>query len=158
MTSTAAERRVEVRPPESERPRYGLLAGLALGLLPAELDQSIFATALPAVVAELGGYGGVVQALRHGVPLVVAGRSEDKPEVAARVAWSGAGLNLRTDRPTQARLRRAVRTVLDRPSYRAGAVRLQQQIAALGDPVAAIAAELDAVIAAHAAAGASSTS
>jgi hypothetical protein len=29
------------------------LAGLALGLLPAELDQSIFATALPAVVAEL---------------------------------------------------------------------------------------------------------
>ena len=27
----------------SERPAYGLLAGLALGLLPAELDQSIFA-------------------------------------------------------------------------------------------------------------------
>ena len=110
MTCTAAERRVAVRPPGSERPRYGLLAGLALGLLPAELDQSIFATALPAVVAELGGYGGVVQALRHGVPLVVAGRSEDKPEVAVRVAWSGAGLNLRTDRPTQARLRRPVRT------------------------------------------------
>jgi MFS family permease len=59
MTSTAAERRVEVRPPESERPRYGLLAGLALGLLPAELDQSIFATALPAVVAELGGLAGL---------------------------------------------------------------------------------------------------
>ena len=52
MTSTAAERRVEVRPHGSERPRYGLLAELALGLLPAELDQSIFATALPAVVAE----------------------------------------------------------------------------------------------------------
>jgi MFS family permease len=59
MTSTAAERRVELRPPESERPRYGLLAGLALGLLPAELDQSIFATALPAVVAELGGLAGL---------------------------------------------------------------------------------------------------
>jgi MFS family permease len=59
MTSTAAERRVEARPPESERPRYGLLAGLALGLLPAELDQSIFATALPAVVAELGGLAGL---------------------------------------------------------------------------------------------------
>jgi hypothetical protein len=29
MTSTTAERRVEVRPPDSERPRYGLLAGLA---------------------------------------------------------------------------------------------------------------------------------
>ena len=55
MTSTAAERRVTVRPPVSERPAYGLLAGLALALLPAELDQSIFATALPTVVAELGG-------------------------------------------------------------------------------------------------------
>jgi hypothetical protein len=43
--------------------------------------------------------------------------------------------------------------VLDRPSYRAGAVRLQHQIDALGDPVAAIAADLDAVIAARAAAG-----
>jgi UDP:flavonoid glycosyltransferase YjiC (YdhE family) len=104
-----------------------------------------------------GGYGGVVQALRHGVPLVVAGRSEDKPEVAARVAWSGAGLNLGTDQPAQARLRRTVRTVLDRPSYRAGAVRLQHQIAALGDPVAAIAADLDAVVAARAAVGAPST-
>jgi MFS family permease len=59
MTSTAAERRVEVCPPASERPRYGLLAGLAPGLLPAELDRSIFATALPAVVAELGGLAGL---------------------------------------------------------------------------------------------------
>ena len=91
------------------------------------------------------------------LPILLAVDEEQRPYGPA-VLWSSAGLNLRTDRPTQARLRRAVRTVLDRPSYRAGAVRLQQQIAALGDPVAAIAAELDAVIAAHAAAGASSTS
>ena len=32
-----------------------------------------------------GGYGGVQYALAHGVPLVVAGDTEDKPEVAARV-------------------------------------------------------------------------
>jgi UDP:flavonoid glycosyltransferase YjiC (YdhE family) len=76
-----------------------------------------------AVMITNGEYGGVVQALGHGVPLVVAGCSEDKPEVAARVAWSGAGLNLRTDQLAQARLRRAVRTVLGRPSYRAGASR-----------------------------------
>jgi hypothetical protein len=38
-----------------------------------------------------GGYGGVQQALANGVPLVVAGDSEDKPEVAARVRWSGTG-------------------------------------------------------------------
>jgi UDP:flavonoid glycosyltransferase YjiC (YdhE family) len=33
-----------------------------------------------------GGYGGVQQALAHGVPLVVTGDSEDKPEVAARAS------------------------------------------------------------------------
>jgi hypothetical protein len=58
MTSTATQRRVEVCPPASQRPRYGLLAGLALALLPAGLDQSIFATALPAVVAELAASRG----------------------------------------------------------------------------------------------------
>ena len=38
-----------------------------------------------------GGYGGLQQALAHGVPIVVAGATEDKPETAARVAWSGVG-------------------------------------------------------------------
>ena len=42
-----------------------------------------------------GGYGGVQYALAHGVPIVAAGDSEDKSEVSARVAWSGAGLRLR---------------------------------------------------------------
>ena len=37
------------------------------------------------VLVTNGGYGGVQQALAHGVPLVVAGRTEDKVEVAARV-------------------------------------------------------------------------
>jgi MGT family glycosyltransferase len=64
-----------------------------------------------------GGFGGVNEALRHGVPLVVAGRSEDKPEVAARVAYAGAGIDLRTDTPDVAALRTAVREVLDTPSY-----------------------------------------
>ena len=38
-----------------------------------------------------GGYGGVQLALRHGLPIVVTGGQEDKPEVAARVAWAGVG-------------------------------------------------------------------
>lgn len=37
-----------------------------------------------------GGYGGVQYALEHEVPLVVAGLTEDKAEVTARVGWSGA--------------------------------------------------------------------
>lgn len=36
-----------------------------------------------------GGYGGVQYALRYGVPIVATGGKEDKPQVGARVAWSG---------------------------------------------------------------------
>ena len=70
------------------------------------------------VMVTNGGYGGVQQALANGVPLVVAGDSEDKPEVAARVHWSGTGVNLRTGRPSPAMVARAVRRVLERPTYR----------------------------------------
>ena len=61
-----------------------------------------------------GGYGAVQRALSMGVPLVVAGNTEDKPEVAARVAWTGAGVNLRTGTPTPSAVRAAVREVLER--------------------------------------------
>ena len=89
------------------------------------------------VMVTNGGYGGVQQALAHGVPLVVAGDSEDKPEVAARVQWSGAGINLHTGRPSPAMVARAVRRVLARPSYRQRAQALQAEIAAT-DPLGTI--------------------
>lgn len=82
-----------------------------------------------------GGYGGVQAALAHGVPLAVAGTSEDKPEVAARVAWSGAGINLRTATPSEDQLRRAVRRLLGEPGFRAGARRLQADLARHNGPV-----------------------
>jgi UDP:flavonoid glycosyltransferase YjiC (YdhE family) len=76
------------------------------------------------VMVTNGGYGGVQQALAHGVPLVVAGDSEDKPEVAARVRWSGAGIDLRTGRPSPSQVAEAVRRVVGHPGYaeRAGAL------------------------------------
>jgi MGT family glycosyltransferase len=70
------------------------------------------------VMVTNGGYGAVTQALSLGVPLVVAGDSEDKPEVAARVAWAGAGINLGTGRPSVSQIRDAVRAVLTKPQYR----------------------------------------
>jgi UDP:flavonoid glycosyltransferase YjiC (YdhE family) len=96
------------------------------------------------VMVTNGGYGGVQQALANGVPLVVAGDSEDKPEVAARVHWSGTGVNLRTGRPSPAMVARGVRGVLDRPTYRARARALQEQIAASNplDDISAALAEL----------------
>lgn len=73
------------------------------------------------VMVTNGGFGGVQQALAAGVPLVVAGRTEDKAEVGARVAWAGVGVALPTDRTTDATTARAVadgvRRVLADPSF-----------------------------------------
>ena len=76
-----------------------------------------------------GGYGGVQYALSHGLPLVVAGDGEDKPDIAARVAWSGAGINLRTGRPSPAKVRAAVLRALNEPSFRERARALQGEMA-----------------------------
>jgi MGT family glycosyltransferase len=70
------------------------------------------------VLVTNGGYGSVNQAMSFGIPLVTAGLTEDKADVNARVAWSGVGINLATNEPTPQALREAVRTVLDKPSYR----------------------------------------
>ncbi|MFJ1791383.1 glycosyltransferase [Kitasatospora griseola] len=76
-----------------------------------------------------GGYGGVQAALGHGVPLVVAGETEDKPEVAARVEWSGTGVNLRTARPSAEQVGAAVDRVLDDAAFRERAHVLRTELA-----------------------------
>lgn len=86
-----------------------------------------------------GGYGGVQFTLAHGVPLVVAGTTEDKPEIAARVAWSGAGISLRTKTPTPDQIRLAVRRVLGEPRFRANAARIAADYAQHTAPQAAAA-------------------
>lgn len=75
-----------------------------------------------------GGYGGVHYALEHGVPLVVAGKTEDKAEVTARVGWSGAGVNLATNTPTPAQVQQAVRRVLANGSFREASTRIGAEI------------------------------
>lgn len=80
------------------------------------------------VLVTNGGYGGVQFALRHGVPLVVAGQSEEKVEVCARVAWSGVGINLRTNRAKPEDVGKAVRKVLADPCYRQHAQRIGKAI------------------------------
>lgn len=88
-----------------------------------------YADLLPKVnaVVSNGGYGTTQQALAHGIPVVAAGITEGKNEVAARVAWCGAGINLKTDSPTPAQIRGAVRRVLDDPTYRTRARALQDR-------------------------------
>ncbi len=84
------------------------------------------------VVVTNGGYGGVLAALARGVPLVVAPGGQDKPEVARRVAWSGAGIDLRTRRPSPARLRAAVEACLGDSTSRRAARVLADEAAAAG--------------------------
>src|SRR6202158_5231374 len=88
---------------------------------PARLKVSVMVTN--------GGYGAVNYALSLGVPLVVAGDSEEKPEIAARVAWAGAGINLGTGRPSASQIREAVRAVLTKPQYRQRAQALRPAFA-----------------------------
>lgn len=75
-----------------------------------------------------GGWGGILAALSAGVPLIVAGGDADKPEAAARVGRSGAGIDLRTGRPSPRAVLRAYRTVASDPAYRAMAERLAQRL------------------------------
>jgi MGT family glycosyltransferase len=72
-----------------------------------------------------GGYGAVNHAFSLGVPIVVAGESEDKDMVAARVGWTGAGINLKTRYASAGQMRNAVRTILTNKQYRDEAQRLQ---------------------------------
>jgi UDP:flavonoid glycosyltransferase YjiC (YdhE family) len=86
------------------------------------------------VLVTNGGYGTVNQAMSFGIPLVTAGMTEDKADVNARVAWSGVGLNLATNEPTQEALRAAVRTVLDRPAFRMRASQMADEFARIDTP------------------------
>jgi UDP:flavonoid glycosyltransferase YjiC (YdhE family) len=73
-----------------------------------------------------GSFEVVNQALSAGVPVIVSGTSGDKPFVAARVAWSGAGLNIENGRPTPDQIRIAVCNLLSKDTFRKRARDLQK--------------------------------
>ena len=74
-----------------------------------------FAALLPKidVYVSNGGFGGTQQAVAAGVPVVVAGETEDKAGNAARVAYHGLGINLQTATPTPEAVAGAVARLLD---------------------------------------------
>ncbi len=75
-----------------------------------------------------GGYTGVTLALAHGVPVVQAGTTEEKTEIAARIRWSGVGITLGTTRPSVEQVRRGVRRVLDDIVFADAAERIQAEM------------------------------
>lgn len=80
-----------------------------------------------AVAVTHGGHGTVVRALAAGVPLLVLPHGRDQGDNAVRVTTRGAGLKLgRKAKP--AAVAKAVRRLLDDPSFRAGSERLGASI------------------------------
>ncbi|GJD64665.1 glycosyltransferase [Methylobacterium frigidaeris] len=106
-----------------------------------------FAALLPRidVLVTNGGYGTIQLALRAGVPIVAAGRTEDKAEVGARVSWSGVGIEIPTHRPEPPALRSAVNRILSEPSYGERARAIAADMAAIDTP-AEILGILDALV------------
>jgi len=94
------------------------------------------------VMVTNAGYGGVQHALSHGVPLVVAGETSDKAEVAARVSYHRVGIDLGTAMPAPAAVRATVQTVLGDNRFRDAAEVLRRAVAATS-PIESIAKALE---------------
>lgn len=89
-----------------------------------------------------GGYGAVQQSLANGVPVLVAGATEDKPFVASRVAWSGCGIDLETAHPSPEVIRSAALAVFADPLFRVRARQMADHFAQY-DALDTIAAEIE---------------
>lgn len=85
-----------------------------------------------------GGFGGTQNALAHGIPIVIAGATEDKMEVAARLENSGAGINLRKQKPSPRNIKKAVMKIFSDPSYKQRAKELQLDFAKYDAPTLAV--------------------
>lgn len=89
------------------------------------------------VMVTNAGFNGVQIALANGVSMVTAGQTEEKPEICARVAWTGTGIDLKTSNPTQSQIRNAVKTVLELASYKQKAQQMKREIELYDSPIIA---------------------
>jgi MGT family glycosyltransferase len=109
---------------------------VGIGELPANVRVARFipyAHLMPHVDLLLtnGGYGSIQIALSHGVPVVAIGKTEEKPEIANRVEWSGVGIGLKVLIPSESQIRDAVSRVLTTPTYAARAEAIRYELAGL---------------------------
>jgi UDP:flavonoid glycosyltransferase YjiC (YdhE family) len=71
-----------------------------------------------------------------------AGATEDKSYMSSRVAWSGAGINLKTVNSSQGEIRQTVRHLIIRPEFRDRALALNESIRR-SDALASIGTEVE---------------
>ena len=74
-----------------------------------------------------GGFGGYMHGIMNGIPMVMAGISEDKAEVAMRAEWAGVAVNLRTATPTENAVREGVEKLLTDHKYKARVAEIRRE-------------------------------
>lgn len=74
-----------------------------------------------------GGYGATMHGIAHGIPQVLAGDTQDKPENGKRVQFSGLGIDLATAHPSTDALGAALEAVLSDAKYTAVAKSMQAE-------------------------------
>ncbi|GJC89561.1 UDP-glucuronosyl/UDP-glucosyltransferase [Colletotrichum tofieldiae] len=82
------------------------------------------------------GYGALTHSVRNGVPIVLAGETEEKIEVTMRAVYAGLGVSLATQKPTAEQVRKGVEQVLRDTKYKKAAMKLKRE----GDSMDALAA------------------
>jgi len=79
----------------------------------------------------------VLAALGRGIPMVILPRILEQPQIAWRLAASGAGIRVALKRATPRKFREAAEEVLRTPSYRQNAVRVAEALVRCGGPARA---------------------
>lgn len=74
-----------------------------------------------------GGYGAVTHGVAHGVPMVVAGEGQDKPENIRRIRYSKIGVGLGRSKPTVTDLKLSLEDVLSKKNYQDRIAVLRQE-------------------------------
>ena len=124
-----------------DEPEQMIIAAPDLEAPPAAIAQSYvpqlaLLPKLDAVICH-GGHNTTCEALANGLPLVIAPIKDDQPIVADQVVAAGAGIRVKFGRVQAPELRAAVRRILDEPSFREAARRIQVSFAAAGGAAAA---------------------
>jgi UDP:flavonoid glycosyltransferase YjiC (YdhE family) len=101
------------------------------------VPQSVLFPRVGLVISH-GGFGTVLAAIEHGIPLIVVPFGADQHLNAAAVERLGIGIAMDADGVEPRTIRTAIRRVLGDPSYRESARRLQAAAAALPSVDAAV--------------------
>ncbi len=74
-----------------------------------------------------GSYGVFGHCVVHGIPMVLSGDGQDKPEVGLRGEYAGFALSLGVGSPTAEMLAASVAKVLAEPKYKRRAMELKKE-------------------------------